>query len=116
MDLEIIPLRVEFRVFAKIKLCIWKCFTITLFDKLLWAFQMQTIEINIFKYKDVEPDTSPPSFSVYDTEVDPINYYYYYYHCTTYTPRHVSNPMGNSKAHINKINKHIRENNAAQIL
>ena len=69
LDLVIVPLRVEFRVFAKIKICIWKCFTKTLFDKLLWAFQLKTIEINIFKYKDIEPDTSPPLFSVYDTAV-----------------------------------------------
>ena len=69
MDLEIIPLRVEFRVFAKIHICIWKCWTKTLFDKLLWAFQLKTIKINIFNYKDAEPDKSPPAFSDYELEV-----------------------------------------------
>ena len=69
MDLEIIPLRVEFRVFAKIHICIWKCWTKTLFDKLLWAFQLKTIKINIFNYKDAEPDNSPPAFSDYELEV-----------------------------------------------
>ena len=70
MDLEIIPLIVEFRVFAKVKICLWKCWTKTLFNKLLWKIQLATIKINICKYNDIESDKSPPTFNVYDSKVN----------------------------------------------
>ena len=73
MDLRLIPMRLEFRAFAKVKLCIWKkCWSKTLFDKILWAIEMKMINITIFNYNDAEMDVSPPEIGWYDKAVSSI--------------------------------------------
>ena len=73
MNLRLIPLRLEFHAFAKVKLCIWKkCWSKTLFDKILWTIQMKTIDITIFNYNDAEMDVSPPEIGWYDKAVSII--------------------------------------------
>ena len=69
MDLRLIPLMVELRLFVRVKICLWKCWTKTLLDKVLWKFQMKMIEVNIFNYNDAELDVSPPEIGWYDTAV-----------------------------------------------
>ena len=67
LDISLVPIRLKLEAYCilEFKLCIWKCFkiTITIFRGKLWTYSMKPITSNIFTNIKDEKDTSPPEFT-----------------------------------------------------
>jgi hypothetical protein len=67
LDLSLNPVRLKLEAYCilEFKICLWKCWkiTITIFRGTLWSYSTRPITANIFTNIKDEKDTSPPEFS-----------------------------------------------------
>lgn len=54
-DLRVIPLSMEIDIFLEIRVCLWKCFTKTLFRKTIFSWSMQPFVIELFRFCPSKP-------------------------------------------------------------
>ena len=70
MDLELIPLKIELWGRLVFEASVFGVTILEeLINKLLWDYTAKAIHMNIFKVGDIQPDKSPPDFSMYGTAV-----------------------------------------------
>ncbi|KAK2165039.1 hypothetical protein NP493_1368g00012 [Ridgeia piscesae] len=71
MDLNLIAVRLELRGILTFRFCIYipwkgkKCWT-KRYNKLLWTYQTDPINKELWNYNDAEPDKTPPDFGWYN--------------------------------------------------
>ena len=61
-DLKTNPLSMALSVFIDIRICVWKCFKLTLFNAILWTFAKSPIIKELFRTCNQDSDKSPPEF------------------------------------------------------
>ena len=68
MDMKLIPLRLTLRIMLEVWFLGRRR---ELINTVLWRYEMNPINVNLFNYNDAEPDNSPPEF---DKFAQPVRY------------------------------------------